>query len=94
MFEWIHALATILIVKEKAGSLPPSKFAARLKIGADGLLTIALGHGETCRELPLLTGYFGLIGALFKSLWEQKEMDEILETDGNFEILDRSWPAP
>ena len=30
-------------------------------ICTDGLLTIALSHGESYSELPLITGFFGLI---------------------------------
>ena len=125
MFERVHALATILIINEKAfsGGLKVSEqlrmwqdrikilssppwillpilqavtdsgttwadtMTARPIMGADGLLTIALGHGAGYRELPLLTGCFGLIGSLFQRLWDQPEMDDLLETDDNFEIV-------
>ena len=125
MFTWIHALATILVINEKAviGGLkvseqlrvwqdririlktPPWIFAplnpvktdqgttwaeamtARPVMGIDGLLTIALGEGTNYRVLPKITGFFGIISALFKRLWDQAEMHETLETDDNFEIV-------
>ena len=99
MFEWVHALATILIINEKAFSgglkvseqlrmwqdrmrilaTPPwilapillamtdegttwtETMTARPVMGSEGMLTIALGEGPTYRELPRLTGFFGLI---------------------------------
>ncbi|CAE7270546.1 unnamed protein product [Symbiodinium sp. KB8] len=125
MFTWIHALATILVINEKAviGGLkvseqlkvwqdririlkkPPWIFAplnlvktevnttwaeamtARPVMGTDGLLTIALGEGPAYRVLPKITGFFGIISALFHELWDQTEMHETLETDDNFEIV-------
>ena len=125
MFTWIHALATILGINEKAviGGLkvseqlkvwqdririlkkPPWIFAplnlvktdvnttwaeamtARPVMGTDGLLTVALGEGDAYRVLPKITGFFGIISALFKKLWDQAEMHETLETDDNFEIV-------
>ena len=125
VFEWVPALATILIINEKpvTGSLnvseqlrmwpdrikiltnPPWVLTPILKaetdsgttwantmsprpiVGSEGFFIIALGHGDNCRELPLITGFFGLLGALFKGLWGQAEMEDILETDDNFEVV-------
>ena len=56
-------------------------------MGTDGLLTIVLGEGANYRVLPRITGFFGIISALFKRLWDQAEMHETLETDDNFEIV-------
>ena len=42
---------------------------------------------NTHRELPLSTGFFGLIGSLFRGVWDQQDMEGILETDDNFEIV-------
>ena len=39
------------------------------------------------RVLPKITGFFGIISALFKKLWDQAEMHETLETYDNFEIV-------
>ncbi|OLP79318.1 hypothetical protein AK812_SmicGene40405 [Symbiodinium microadriaticum] len=93
MFTWVHALATILVINEKA-------FSGGLKVhnlggshdclpshGTDGMLTIALGEGDKYRVLPKITGFFGIISSLFKRLWDQAEMHDTLETDDNFEIV-------
>ncbi|CAE7555482.1 unnamed protein product, partial [Symbiodinium microadriaticum] len=60
---------------------------ARPVMGTDGLLTIALGEGDAYRVLLKITGFFGIISALFKKLWDQAEMHETLETEDNFEIM-------
>ena len=124
-FAWAHALATILIINDKAfnGGLKVSEqlrmwqdrrrilakppwilarilqavsdkgttwaetMTARPVMGSEGTLTIALGEGSDYRVLPLLTSFFGLIGSLFKGIWEQPEMDDLLETDDNFEVV-------
>ena len=51
---------------------------ARPVMGTDGLLTIALGEGANYRVLPRITGFFGIISALFKRLWDQAEMHETI----------------
>ncbi|CAE7818016.1 unnamed protein product, partial [Symbiodinium microadriaticum] len=124
MFTWIHALATSLVINEKAaiGGLKVSEqlkvwqdririlkklpwifaplnlvktdlnttweeaMTARPVMGTDGLLTIALGESPAYRVLHMITGFFGIISALFKKLWDQAE-HETLETDDNFEIV-------
>ena len=60
---------------------------ARPVTGTDGLLTIALGEGDAYRVLPKITGFFGIISALFKKLCDEAEMHETLEADDNFEIV-------
>ncbi|OLQ14331.1 hypothetical protein AK812_SmicGene1531 [Symbiodinium microadriaticum] len=102
MFTWVHALATILVINEKAvlGGLKVSEqlktienttwaeaMTARPVMGTDGLLTIAIGDGPSYKVLPKITSYFGVLAALFKKLWDQAEMHETLETDDNFEIV-------
>ena len=127
MFTWVHALATILIINEKAFSgglkvseqlrmwqdrlrilakppwiLAPLHLAvtekgttwaeamtARPVMGTDGTLTIALGEGENYRVLLLLTGFFGVIGSLFKGIWDRR-----CRKRSNLMTTSRSSPLP
>ena len=80
-------LAPLLLTATEKGTNWAEAMMARPVMGTDGTLTIALGEGENYRVLPLLTGFFGAIGSLFKGIWDQPEMQETLETDDNFEIV-------
>ena len=82
---WI--LAPIVKAETDMGTAWANTMTARPIVGSDGLLTIALGHGDSYRELPLITGFFGLLGSLCLRLWDQEETAEVLETDDNFEIV-------
>ncbi|OLP76060.1 hypothetical protein AK812_SmicGene44055 [Symbiodinium microadriaticum] len=81
---WIFA--PLNLVETDQGTTWAEAMTARPVMGTDGLLTIALGEGANYRVLPKITGFLGIISALFKRLWDQAEMHDTLETDDNFEI--------
>ena len=61
--------------------------AAKLVVGATGQLTLSIGEGDRYVELKTSTVFYGIIHSLFLRMWDRTEMDEILETDENFEIV-------
>eukprot|EP00439_Symbiodinium_sp_Y106_P016698 s5622_g2.t1 len=125
MLDWIHALATITIMKEPAitggntateqilmckhrvnslrkvpwifapiklastdrGATWADVTAAKLVVGAAGQLTLLIGEGDRYVELKTPTVFYGIIHSLFSRMWDRREMNDILETDENFEIV-------
>ena len=71
---WIFA--PLNLVKTDQGTSWAEAMTARPVMGIDGLLTIALGEGTNYRVLPKITGFVGIISALFKRL-----------SDDNIEIV-------
>ena len=49
--------------------------------------SLSIGEGDMCLELKALTAYYGIIRSLFQHMWDQKGMDDLPETDENFEIV-------
>ena len=49
--------------------------------------TLAIGEGDRYVELKASTVFYGIIHSLFQRMWDREEMNDILETDENFEIV-------
>ena len=125
-FDWLHALATILIFHEplilsglKSTELTTlwhrriatlskvpwifgplllvrnvshrtswmEAMSARLADNDHGRLTVALAAPDGSQSHATITAYFGILGGLFRSMWDRTEMSALLETDDNFEIV-------
>ena len=79
---WIFA--PLNLVAADQGTTWAEAMTARPVMGTDGFLTIALGEGDKYHVLPLLTGFFGIIGGIrqrCRPLWRQT-------------TISRSWHQP
>ncbi|CAE7350791.1 unnamed protein product [Symbiodinium sp. CCMP2456] len=125
-FDWLHALATILIFHEplilsglrstelttlwnrRIATLSKvpwifgplllvrnvshrtswmEAMSARLADNDHGRLTVALAAPDGSQSHATITAFFGILGGLFRSMWDRTEMSALLETDDNFEIV-------
>ncbi|CAE7252291.1 unnamed protein product [Symbiodinium sp. CCMP2456] len=60
---------------------------ARLVDDDRGRLTVSLAMPEGTQSLATITVYFGVLGGLFRNMWDRDEMAALLESDDNFEIV-------
>jgi len=60
---------------------------ARLVDDDKGRITISLATPGGAQSLATITTYFGILGGLFRNMWDRDEMAALLESDDNFEIV-------